>query len=73
MRAMDNKKFLDYEGLSYFTGKAAYKAGNNIEITSNRTINVSTTDEAKQGDSRPITSSGCYTILGNIETLLKEI
>ena len=51
----------------------SYKAGENIEITSDGTINVLTTNEAAEDNTRPITSAGCYMIVGNIEALLKTI
>lgn len=54
-------------------GGTTYKAGENIEITSDGTINVLTTNEAEQDNTKPITSAGCYTIVGNIEALLKTI
>ena len=50
-----------------------YKAGENIEITSDGTINVLTTNEAAEDNTRPITSAGCFAIVGNIEALLKTI
>lgn len=49
-----------------------YTAGDNIDITDG-VISVETTDEAKETDGRPITSRGVYTIVGNIEILLKTI
>ena len=51
----------------------SYKAGENIEITSDGTINVLTTNEAAGDNTRPITSAGCFAIVGNIEALLKTI
>ena len=60
--------------LSHGGGSASgYKAGENIEITDDGTINVLTTNEAAEDNTRPITSAGCYTIVGNIEALLKTI
>lgn len=46
--------------------------GENIEIKDN-VISVKTTNDAQQDNTRPITSSGVYTIVGNIDILLKII
>ncbi len=52
---------------------AAYSEGENVDITEDNTINVLTTDEAEEGNTRPITSGGVYSILNGIETLLSEV
>ncbi len=54
-------------------GGTFYKAGDNIEITSDGRINVLTTNEAEQDNTKPMTSAGVYTVVGNIEALLKTI
>lgn len=47
-------------------------AGENIKIKNN-IISVLTTDNAEEDNTRPITASGVYTIVGNIDVLLKTI
>lgn len=42
-------------------------------ILENGLLRVNTTDEVEQDNTRPITSAGVYTTVGNIETLLKTI
>lgn len=54
-------------------GGTSYTAGDNIEITSDGRINVLTTNEAEQDNTKPMTSAGVYTVVGNIEALLKTI
>lgn len=49
-----------------------YTAGNNIDIT-NGVISVITTNAAVEDGTRPITSGGVYTIVGNIEAILQTI
>lgn len=49
-----------------------YTEGDNISII-NGAISVTTTDEAIEGDTRPITSGGVYNVVGNIEALLETI
>ena len=49
-----------------------YEAGDNILIKNNK-ISVITTDEAKQNNTKPITSAGVYNIVGNINALLETI
>lgn len=51
---------------------AQYVAGDNISITGN-VISVITTDEAELDNTRPITSAGVYTQIGNINVLLSTI
>lgn len=50
----------------------SYQAGENIKIENN-TISVITTNEVEQDNSKPITSAGVYTTVGNINELLKTI
>ena len=47
-----------------------FTAGNGIVIEGD-TISVQTTDAAEQDNTLPITSSGVYVIVGNIEALLR--
>lgn len=54
-------------------GGGTYKPGENIEITEDGTINVLTTNEAEQDNTKPITSAGVFTVVGNIEAILKTI
>lgn len=51
---------------------AHYTAGDNIKIDGN-VISVITTDEAEDDNTRPITSAGVYTQIGNINALLSTI
>lgn len=47
--------------------------GSNLEIDDKGMVNVLTTDNAEGDNTRPITSKGTYTIVGNIDTLLGTI
>lgn len=49
------------------------RVGDNLEITPEGVLSVMTTDRAEAGDTRPITSAGVYTQLGNIEILLAAL
>ena len=49
-----------------------YTQGDNISIKDN-VISVVTTNEATEGNTKPITSGGVYTIVGNIDVLLNTI
>lgn len=51
----------------------AIKVGNNLEITEDGTLSVSTTDQMEQDNTLPITSAGVYATVGNIEVLLGTI
>ena len=51
---------------------ASYVAGDNVKIEGN-VISVITTDEAELDNTRPITSAGVYTQIGNINVLLSTI
>lgn len=42
-------------------------------ISVNGVLKVNTTTEAEEDNTRPITSGGVYTIVGNIEVLLESI
>ena len=53
-------------------GKTDLVAGENIEIKDN-VISVLTTNNAEEDNTRPITSAGVNTIVGNIDILLKII
>lgn len=59
-------------GLSSGGESAQYAAGENISIVGN-VISVITTDEAEIDNTRPITSAGVYTQIGNINVLLSTI
>lgn len=59
-------------GLSSGGESAQYAAGENISIVGN-VISVITTDEAEDDNTRPITSAGVYTQIGNINALLSTI
>lgn len=48
------------------------KAGDNIDIKGN-VISVLTTDDVEGDNTKPITSKGVNTIVGNIDVLLKTI
>lgn len=67
VNVLEKIKNLEIEG-----GAVVYEAGENIEIIDNR-ISVVTTDDAEQDNTKPITSAGVYTQLGNIEVLLETI
>lgn len=54
-------------------GGVSFRPGNAIELTENGILNVVTTDEAEQDNTLPITSSGVYTIVGNIGAILDTI
>ena len=45
----------------------------NTLFVENNILKVNTTDDAEQDNTRPITSSGVYTICGNINALLQTI
>lgn len=49
------------------------KQGTGILISTDNTISVETTTDAEQDNTLPMSSSGVYTIVGNIEELLKII
>lgn len=50
-----------------------FTPGNALELTQDGVLNVLTTDEAVTDNTRPITSSGVYTIVGNIGAILDTI
>lgn len=50
----------------------SYVAGDNITIQNN-VISVVTTNNVEQDNTKPITSAGVYTTVGNINELLKTI
>lgn len=47
--------------------------GENLSIDANGVLSVNTTDGVSADNTRPITSAGVYTVVGNIEALLKTI
>lgn len=47
--------------------------GENLAITKEGVLSVMTTNLAEEDNTRPITSAGVNTIVGNIEVLLKTI
>lgn len=47
--------------------------GENIDISEDGIISISTTDMAEKDNTKPITSAGVYTQLGNINALLEQI
>ena len=47
--------------------------GNALELTEDGALNVITTHDAEKDNTRPITSAGVYTVVGNINALLKTI
>lgn len=49
------------------------KVGNNLEITKDGVLSVTTTNEAEKDNTKPITSAGVYTQVGNIEILLAAL
>lgn len=49
------------------------KAGSNIEISEDNVISVLTTNDVEHDNTRPITSAGVSTIVGNIDILLQTI
>lgn len=46
---------------------------NTLAVSETGVLRVNTTDVAEQDNTKPITSSGAYVILGNIDTLLSQI
>lgn len=46
---------------------------NTLTVNEAGVLQVNTTDVAEQDNTKPITSSGAYVILGNIDTLLSQI
>lgn len=51
----------------------AVMVGNNLEITSDGVLSVTTTDEMAQDNTRPITSAAVFAEVGNINVLLGTI
>lgn len=51
----------------------AIKVGDNLEITEDGTLSVSTTDKMQHDNTLPITSAGVYVEVGNVNTLLATI
>lgn len=54
-------------------GGGNYKAGSNIIIGADGTISVDTTTAMEEDNTKPITSSGVYAVVGNIAALLHEL
>lgn len=49
------------------------RIGDNLSVDKNGVISVTTTDEAENDNTKPITSAGVYTQLGNIAVLLAAL
>lgn len=49
------------------------RVGSNLEISADGTLSVTTTNQAEQDNTKPITSAGVHTQLGNIEVLLAAL
>lgn len=49
------------------------KVGENLAITADGVLSVLTTNEAEQDNTKPMTSAGVHTQLGNIEILLAAL
>ena len=49
------------------------KVGDNLSITPDGVLSVMTTNNAERDNTKPITSAGTFTIIGNIDVLLKTI
>lgn len=47
--------------------------GNNIDVSEDGVISISTTNNVEEDNTKPITSAGVYTQLGNINSLLEQI
>lgn len=45
----------------------------NTLTVENDTLKINTTDDAERDNTKPITSSGVYTLIGNIDVLLSQI
>lgn len=67
----ESQEIVTLENAGSGTG-IAYKAGDNIKIENN-VISVITTNNVEQNNTKPITSAGVYTTVGNINELLKTI
>lgn len=63
------------ENLSWnnVTDKPFNTIGQNLIVTEQGALKVETTDNAEEDNTRPITSAGTYTLIGNINTLLQSI
>lgn len=49
------------------------RIGDNLSVDANGVISVATTDDAENDNTKPITSAGVYTQLGNIAALLAAL
>ena len=49
------------------------KVGENLSITKDGLLSVDTTNNAEEDNTKPMTSAGVYTQLGNINVLLEKI
>ena len=49
------------------------RIGDNLSVDKNGVISITTTDEAENDNTKPITSAGVYTQLGNIAVLLAAL
>lgn len=67
-----NKTLKELGTMSGGGGGGDYIAGDNIKIENGR-ISVITTNEAAVDNTKPITSAGVHTIVGNIDVLLETI
>lgn len=79
--AGDNMTF-DLNLDQYIGGKAdpatretlgVIRVGDNLSITADGVLSVDTTNDAERDNTKPITSAGVYTQLGNIEVLLASL
>lgn len=54
-------------------GTAEIKVDGKTIVQEDGVLRVNTTDKAEEGNTQPITSAGVYTIVGNINAILKSI
>lgn len=55
------------------TSTGVIMIGDNLSIDGQGKVSVETTNDAEQDNTKPITSAGVYTQLGNINVLLQKI
>ena len=55
------------------SGGVPYKIGHGLKVTGGTTLEVDTADAVEQDNTKPITSAGVYTQVGNIEVLLAAL
>lgn len=68
------------DGIKLGIGKTAthdqsgvIKVGENLKITQDGVLSVDTTNEMQEDHTKPITSAGVYSVVGNIAALLETI